>query len=221
MKCTLCGFVNQEGVPRCGACYGILASQPLAPPRLPESETSATAPVEAPVDPRLARWIPPPEHLERLGAELGDPDVFPAEVRTMYAAGHRLQAHAALRRIANLDPTRRAARWTHLRQRRTWAQPGPAPGMFTLNGIGTRPYGSDDLQPDGSFILTNFLVVLFIPVVALASHLVLKGDTRGWLFLAEVPVSETVRTWHKVVGGAAGALMLWLLGAVVVGLLRP
>jgi len=40
---------------------------------------------------------------------------------------------------------------------------------FTFNGFGTKFYGEGDLRPDGSFITTEWITAVYIPVIPLRS----------------------------------------------------
>lgn len=44
---------------------------------------------------------------------------------------------------------------------------------YTINGVGTHFYGSRDEGPDGSYITTEWLVVIYIPLLPLRSMRVL------------------------------------------------
>ena len=40
---------------------------------------------------------------------------------------------------------------------------------YTLNGIGTTFYGQRDFQPDGSYLTTEWLVFLYVPLIPIRS----------------------------------------------------
>lgn len=42
--------------------------------------------------------------------------------------------------------------------------------MQTLNGFGTKLYGKSAIDPDGSYIATKWIVVLFFPIIPLGSY---------------------------------------------------
>lgn len=46
---------------------------------------------------------------------------------------------------------------------------------YTLNGIGTTFYGQRDFRPDGSYITTEWIVLLYIPLVPVRSLRVVHG----------------------------------------------
>ena len=65
-------------------------------------------------------------------------------------------------------------------------------GMFALNGIGTTLYG-EDKQNDGSYIATEWIIFFYIPLIPLASYLVL--DWENGIFskkyeLVKVPLNR-------------------------------
>jgi hypothetical protein len=65
--------------------------------------------------------------------------------------------------------------------------------MFTFNGIGTKLYGKAK-QDDGSYIATKWIVFLFVPLIPLASYLVLDWENTGILSrnyeLIKVPLNK-------------------------------
>src|SRR5262249_24212199 len=91
-----------------------------------------------------------------------------------------------------------------------------APGLFTLNGIGTMVYGRRDHDAEtDTYVATLCFCVLFIPVLALRAYRV-AGGPEGWYFIGRVPLSGLARGWNflvlvGLVLGAGG--FLWLLHA--------
>jgi hypothetical protein len=54
---------------------------------------------------------------------------------------------------------------------------------FAFNGFGTRYYGSRDKGPDGSYITTEWVAALFVPLIPLVSYRVLPVETgRNFVF---------------------------------------
>ena len=49
---------------------------------------------------------------------------------------------------------------------------------FTFNGIGTTYYGQRDFGPEGSYVTTEWFVVLFVPLIPIKSLRVL--DSNEW-----------------------------------------
>lgn len=52
----------------------------------------------------------------------------------------------------------------------------------SVNGFGTAFYGKCDIEPDGSYITTEFNIILFVPFSAVASYRVKPVDqsTDSW-----------------------------------------
>jgi hypothetical protein len=51
---------------------------------------------------------------------------------------------------------------------------------FTFNGIGTTIYGARDFKPDGSYIATEWLVFVYVPVIPYRSMRILpNGKTTN------------------------------------------
>jgi hypothetical protein len=52
--------------------------------------------------------------------------------------------------------------------------------MFTINGCGTKLYGSEDESwEDGSYTATKWIVILFVPIIPICSYRVLDGWDDG------------------------------------------
>ena len=49
--------------------------------------------------------------------------------------------------------------------------------MYTFNGVGTTLYGKRDPAPDGSYVATKWVVLVFVPIIPLASYRVWEGET--------------------------------------------
>lgn len=82
-----------------------------------------------------------------------------------------------------------------------------APTLYTLNSLGAGLYGSRAEDPrDGTYVATQCFCALFIPLIPIASYLVRKNGTNGWVFFGRVPLSGFARWWRRTVVG--GALLL-------------
>jgi hypothetical protein len=53
---------------------------------------------------------------------------------------------------------------------------------FTFRGIGTSNYGSRDFRPDGSYVTTQWFVVIYMPVVPWKSERILPVG-QNWNYL--------------------------------------
>lgn len=101
-----------------------------------------------------------------------------------------------------------------LQRRRLFGEPiRGAPGMATLNGIGTTCRGKQDRQPeDGSYITTHWVTLLWLPLWPLGQYLVRDAGGGAWHFFARVPMSGFHRWWRRIVaaGAVAAALLIGL-----------
>ncbi|HZP64319.1 MAG TPA: hypothetical protein VFB28_12965 [Terriglobales bacterium] len=90
---------------------------------------------------------------------------------------------------------------------------------YTLNGFGTRYYGSRDLAEDGSYITTLWVTALYVPLLPLGSYRVLPvGNGRNWI----VHSSQSYMTrkvalcweqiWHVYM---VGAPLLLIFGSLI------
>ncbi len=71
----------------------------------------------------------------------------------------------------------------------------------TWNGIGTKYYGSRDQYPDGSFITTEWFVILFLPIIPLGSKRVIyMGTSHRWrTTTTQYMIIQNVRlAWKQV-----------------------
>jgi hypothetical protein len=83
------------------------------------------------------------------------------------------------------------------------------PSLFTLNGCGTRAYGRRDHDPEtGTYVLTHWFTLLYIPIIPLGAYRVANAANGGWYFLGRVPVSGAAKGWTAclllIAAGVAG-----------------
>lgn len=84
---------------------------------------------------------------------------------------------------------------------------------FTLNGIGTRYYGTRWL-PDGTYITTKWFVFVYVPIIPLGSVRVLEAsDPYGSSAASgqKLSVQEVPLDWRMVLRSYA-----WVVGAAIV-----
>jgi len=82
-----------------------------------------------------------------------------------------------------------------------------APGLYTINGIGTTMYGSTDHDPaSGSYISTYYFAVLFMPIFPISRYRVIPTG-KGYRFLGKAPL----RTFDKCHLGVSMALIALLV----------
>jgi hypothetical protein len=145
-------------------------------------------------------------------------------LRRAIELGRPLDAYRALwwsrwrRRFGDLNDLAESL----LAHRRLFIKPlGSAPTMFTYNGIGTRLYGRSELDVnDGTFVATLFAVVVFIPVLPIASYLVrdsAEKPGRAWNFMAKVPLSASRHLWQRTMALGAVAMMLFGVSGALEG----
>ncbi len=148
-------------------------------------------------DPR--KWL---EACPELAQFASDPELSAA-----IAAGDARRLVRALerRRKGRRGPFEARALDTILARRRLFIVPiSKAPGLQTINGIGTSMFGKADAAPDGTHIATRFITFLFAPLFPLRSYLVWSAG-RQYQFFGEVPLSRTMRLWRWTVGALAVA----------------
>jgi hypothetical protein len=86
-----------------------------------------------------------------------------------------------------------------------------APTLFRLNGCGVGLYGERDRGPDGSYIATYCLSVLWIPVLPLTAYRVKKVDGNRYMFGTKEVLGPVTRAWR------AGVVALGLGAAAWTG----
>ena len=71
-----------------------------------------------------------------------------------------------------------------------------APALFTLNGFGTSLIGERDVDDEtGSYVKTQVVTLLFVPVLALGAYRVIDNhEDAGWYFLGKTKLSSFART---------------------------
>lgn len=142
------------------------------------------------------------------------PELVPLVVAdgSLRAAVARGNPHAVYRklwwaRLLGRLKEHRPAIDTLLGQRRLFIAPvRRSPVLTTLNGVGASVYGREDVDLDGTYLKTHFLVFVFVPVFPLTQYLV-RDAQKGWYFLGKVPMSAPFHFWNRlVVAGLLGAL---------------
>ncbi|MEM9072190.1 MAG: hypothetical protein AAGE52_27030 [Myxococcota bacterium] len=78
---------------------------------------------------------------------------------------------------------------------------GGAPTLGTINGFGFMLYGRRDARSDGTYVATQTLTALFVPVFPVAAFRVLPQGGDGWLFLAKERLSSFAIWWRRAVIG--------------------
>ncbi|MBE9141500.1 hypothetical protein IQ254_30660, partial [Nodosilinea sp. LEGE 07088] len=95
---------------------------------------------------------------------------------------------------------------------------------FTLNGIGTTYYGKRDCTADGSYVTTEWMVFLYLPVLPIGSYRVMPTEQGANLIfyystkytVKQVPLCwPQVRSGYIVTGSILGVLMAPLVGPAI------
>jgi hypothetical protein len=84
-----------------------------------------------------------------------------------------------------------------------------APPLFRLNGCGVGLYGSRDETPDGWYVATYCIAILFIPVFPLTAYRVRHAGGNSYQFLAKEPLGPIARAWQLAVAAAAAIGIGW------------
>ncbi len=88
-----------------------------------------------------------------------------------------------------------------------------APAMSTLNGVGARVYGRRDYDPEsGTYVLTHWFTILYIPILPLGAYRVANAENGGWYFLGRVPVSAAAKAWATcllLIAASVGGAFAW------------
>jgi hypothetical protein len=71
------------------------------------------------------------------------------------------------------------------------------PSLNTVNGIGTMAYGRRDYDAEThTYVTTQYLTLVFIPILAFGAYRVADAPNGGWYFLGKVPLSGFARAWN-------------------------
>lgn len=92
---------------------------------------------------------------------------------------------------------------------------------FTFNGIGTTYYGNRDTGPDGSFVTTEWLVFIYLPILPIRSFRVLPTgqNTNAFVYNSQGYMAQRVPLcWRQVrnvylgIAIAAAAMFAFIFG---------
>jgi|GEM_PF-1883548 len=93
---------------------------------------------------------------------------------------------------------------------------------FTLNGCGTSYYGRKELS-DGTYLTTEWIVYLWVPLIPLRSFRIVKAGPRSGMFLfsnqqfvtqkipLNMPIVYKVYRWAAPVSIALFAFLGWVI----------
>lgn len=133
----------------------------------------------------------------------------------LFQAGRIEEAEEKLRRALPLASDTQIPQITqaleNCRQRRLLGEPGQKPALGTMNGIGTTLYGRRDYDAGtNTYVATQWLVFLFLPIFPLAAYRVRDAGRNSYQIFGRVPVSPFAKKYRWVVAIAALVLMLHL-----------
>ena len=143
---------------------------------------------------KAAKIASDPDQESELAAAGDDPEgyVLLWHGRWLQEHGRRADADRVMKRLVLKArvPSLRAAGKKGLRAPRPLSS---APPLFRLNGCGVGLYGERDRRPDGSYIATYCLCVLFIPVLPLTAYRVRDAGDSRYQFSAREYLSPLMR----------------------------
>ena len=84
-----------------------------------------------------------------------------------------------------------------------------APSLFTINGCGVGLYGKRDEAPDGSYVATYFICLIFIPVFPLTAYRVREADGNSYQFYSKDSLGPVTRWWQRLVLAGIAGMFLW------------
>jgi len=130
--------------------------------------------------------------LEAIMVEEDDLDLFPGPVLDAWKEPSRRGEARDLLRKAMAKETnarRKELRQKYVDELRLWMTPiTKAPGLGTLNGFGTRLYGSYQRRPDGTAIGTQWVTALYLPVLPLGAYLYEDVGGNEYSFFGRTPL---------------------------------
>lgn len=89
---------------------------------------------------------------------------------------------------------------------------GKPPSLVSVNGFGLRACGSRDHDHEtGTYVKTQCVCLLFVPILALRAFRVADAEGGGWYCIGREPLSTFAKAWNLLVVGGVASLagMLW------------
>ncbi|HYO68355.1 MAG TPA: hypothetical protein VEU33_19970 [Archangium sp.] len=145
-----------------------------------------------------------------LEAALAEPEVF---CRFAYAGwllgkGRFDKADSLLKRV--VKDTRQPVLKQMARSALRGSRPlEGAPSLFRINGCGVGLYGKRDEAPDGSYVATYFISLIFIPVFPLTAYRVREVEGNAYQFYSKESLGPVTRTWQRLVLAGVAGMFLW------------
>jgi hypothetical protein len=100
---------------------------------------------------------------------------------------------------------------------------------FSFNGIGTTYYGKRDVQVDNSFITTEWIIFVYVPIIPIGSFRVkITGNSADFSFyqstnylVSRVPLNwRQVRNVYATIAAVVGAFITGIVVLTVIYTLR-
>lgn len=144
------------------------------------------------------RTVPDTDTQELLEAAMRKPERFHMLVHGRYLMAHELekQARALWKQLASGDDAIAGAAKEELAAPRPLT--GDLPTLWRWNGCGLGFYGSRDRWPDGSYVTTHCISLVFVPLIPLKSYRV-RDDGDGYMVMAREQLSKFARGFRSLV----------------------
>jgi len=85
----------------------------------------------------------------------------------------------------------------------------------SVNGVGTKYYGKRDVRADGSYLTTNFISLLFVPLIPIHSVRVVPDPKNSWLPFSTNYYMILEKRWPHPL--QVLSIYLWAAAAVAMG----
>ena len=93
---------------------------------------------------------------------------------------------------------------------------------YTLNGVGTKYYGKRDVEPDNSFITTEWIVLVYIPIIPIGSFRVQPtGESTNMIIFSSTQylVQRVPFNWRQIRNVYATTIGIFATISVVISLI--
>jgi hypothetical protein len=87
----------------------------------------------------------------------------------------------------------------------------------SVNGFGTKYYGQRDFRPDGSYVTTNFICLLFLPVFPIHSVRVIPDPKNSWVPFSKNYYAILEKRWPNPL--QVLSIYAWAAAAAAMGIL--
>jgi hypothetical protein len=159
---------------------------------------------------KAARITGDPQHRAELEAGLAEPALYCRYHHAAWLWGkERLsEADTHLKRVVK-QSNQKALKEAAQRALRGPRPLNGAPSLFRINGCGVGLYGKRDEAPDGTYIATYFISLLFIPVFPLTAYRVREVEGNAYQFFTRESLGPVARAWQRLVLAGVAGLLVW------------